>query len=96
MESRDEAAGPTRHTGASGSYIRSVVVSLVSGVCLLALTIVSKYALDVELDFASQFAPVWVYCAYLGTRVRDRQPHTVLWTLTTVVVTAAVLLVHAF
>jgi len=89
----------TGSTSSRNSRSRPVVVYLVTGICVLGLTIVTKYALDTELDFVSQFAPVWVFIAWLGTSSRrgeSRARGSVLsWTLAIVLVTVAVLVIHA-
>ena len=49
-----------------------VVVSLVAGGCLLAEAVIAKNVIDVELDFFSQFVPMWIFIAYLVSGLRDR------------------------
>lgn len=77
----------------------SLMVSLVTGGCILALTIIARYVLDAELDFISQFAPVWVFCVYLGVGKRPESSATrwsgLVWSLAIAAVTVAVLAVYA-
>lgn len=74
-----------------------LTVSLVTAVCILALAIVSKYFLDVELDFISQYGPVWIYIAYIIAKdeARRSQRSTLLWSATIIVATVAILVVYA-
>ena len=66
---------------------------------MLVLAVVSRYALETELDFMSLYAPVWVFSAYLGMRHGRRtsraRSSTLFWVLAIVAVTAAVLAIHA-
>jgi len=98
--SADSSGSP--HAGRATSSVKSagsLAVSLVTGGCVLALTIIAKYGLNAELDFISQYAPVWVFSAYLGTKHRRGQAHTrsstLFWILAIVAATAGVLAVHA-
>ena len=74
-----------------------LTVSLVTGVCILALAIVSKYFLDVELDFISQYGPVWVYIVYIigKDEARRSKRNTLLGSLAIIFVTVAILAVYA-
>lgn len=71
-----------------------VRVALVTAACLLVQAIIAKNVLDVELDFMSQTAPMWVFIAYLVSGVRDRTSG-IAFTIAIVFVTAAVLGLHA-
>jgi len=71
-------------------------VSLVTGACILVLAVVSKYFLDVELDFVSQYGPVWIYMVYVaGDKAKRSQRSTVLWSATIVIATLAILAIYA-
>ena len=74
-------------------------VSLVTGVCVLALAIVSKYFLEAELDFVSQYGPVWIYMAYTLTRGKNQGSRicrsALFWSLLTALVTLSILLIYA-
>jgi hypothetical protein len=35
-------------------------VSLVTAICIVALAVISKNALHVQLDFVSLYGPVWI------------------------------------
>ena len=74
-----------------------LTVSLVTAVCILALAIVSKYFLDVELDFVSQYGPVWIYIVYVigKDEARRSKRSTLFWSSTIVVATLAILAVYA-
>jgi len=73
-----------------------LTVSLVTGGCILVLAVVSKYFLDVELDFVSQYGPVWIYMVYVaGDKARRSQRSTLLWSATIIVATLAILAVYA-
>jgi len=71
-----------------------VRVALVTAVCLLAQAVVAKNVLDVELDFMSQTAPMWVFIAYLVSGLRDRTSE-IAFAIAIVLVTVAVLVLHA-
>jgi len=75
-----------------------VQVSLVTALCILVLAVASKWILNVELDFVSQYAPVWVYIAYIISRNRDGESQTRprFWSAAIVLVTVAVLAVYSF
>ena len=49
-----------------------VTVALVAAACLLIEAVIAKNVIDVELDFFSQFAPMWIFIAYLVSGLRDR------------------------
>lgn len=74
-------------------------VSLVTAICLLALAIVSKNVLRVQLDFISLYGPVWVYIAYIATRDKQKESKTcgspLFWSLAIIFVTLAILLLYA-
>jgi hypothetical protein len=74
-------------------------LSLVTAGCVLALAVVAKWFLLRRLDFISQFAPIWIYTAYLAMPKKEGQrtrPGSVLgWSALIIGVTAAVALVYA-
>jgi hypothetical protein len=70
-----------------------VKVSLVTAVCILALAIISKNVLNVQLDFITQYGPVWVYMAYIGTK--DKTKKLKYWSLVIILVTIATLVLYA-
>ena len=74
-----------------------LAVSLVTAVCILALAVIPKWILDVQLDFISQYAPVWVYIVYVITRGRESQARRKAryWSLAIALVTLAVLVIYA-
>jgi hypothetical protein len=47
-------------------------VALVTAVCLILEAVIAKNVIDVELDFFSQFVPLWVFIAYMVSGLRDR------------------------
>ena len=75
-----------------------VQVSLVTALCILVLAVASKWILNVELDFVSQYAPVWVYFVYIISRNRDKESHRRprFWSAAIVLVTVAVIAVYSF
>ena len=76
-----------------------VKVSLVTAACILALAVISKNVIHAELDFISQYAPLWMFIIYLITRQRAEKSrsgrNTLLWSLAIVLITALVLVVYA-
>ena len=76
-----------------------VKVSIVTAVCVLALAIVAKYAIEAKLDFVSQYGPVWIYIAYIITKDRTKQRGRsmwLLWALAEIVATVAILVLYSF
>jgi hypothetical protein len=75
-----------------------VQVSLVTALCILVLAVASKWMLHVELDFVSQYAPVWVHIVYIISRNNDGESHRRPrpWSAAIVLVTVAVIVVHLF
>jgi len=71
-----------------------VRVALVAAVCVIAEAVIAKNVIDVELGWVSQLAPFWVFIAYMVSGLRDRASE-IAFTITLVVVTAAVLVVYA-
>ena len=78
--------------------VGEVKVSLVTAVCVLTLAIVSKYFIQTELDFVSQYGPVWIFIAYILTKDRTKRQRVcsswLFWVLAEVVGTAAILVVY--
>ena len=72
-----------------------VKVSLVTAACILALAIMAKNVIKVELDFVSQYGPFWMYMAYIGTKEQKARCSTLFWSLAIILVTAAILAVYA-
>jgi len=74
-----------------------LVVSLVTGACILALAIVSKYFLNREMDFISQYGPVWVYIAYVISDREDKDTPRgrLFWSLAIAIATLAIIVVYA-
>jgi hypothetical protein len=69
-------------------------VALVTAICLLVEAVIAKNVIDAELDFISQFAPFWVFIAYLVSGLRDRASE-ISFTAAIVVTTVAVLVLYA-
>jgi hypothetical protein len=69
-------------------------VALVAAAALLIQAVVAKNILDVDLDYFSQFAALWVFIVFLISDRRDRQTE-VGFMAAIVAVTAAVLLLYA-
>lgn len=49
-----------------------VTVALVAAACLLVEAVIARNVIDGELDFFSQFAPLWIFIAYLVSGLHDR------------------------
>ena len=71
-----------------------VMVSLVAAGCLLVEAVIAKNVIDVELDFFSQFAPMWIFIAYLVSGLRDRTSE-IAFIAVIILATAAVLVLYA-
>lgn len=75
-----------------------LTLSLITGFCILTLAIISKYALDVPLNFISLYGPTWVYITYLITQDKEkkREVHGIhlCWGLSIIIVTVAILIIH--
>jgi len=73
-------------------------VSLVAGICVLALAIISKYFLEAELDFVSQYGPVWIYITYVITRNKKEKSEArnrpLFWSLAMIIATALILVAY--
>jgi len=75
-----------------------MILSLVTAACVLALAVASKWLSARPIDLVVQFAPIWVYCAYLATRQRaggGSRRRALGWSLLLVAITAAVVFVYA-
>jgi|Deesub1362B_J571_1020462.scaffolds.fasta_scaffold01444_8 hypothetical protein len=76
-----------------------VKVSLVTAVCILALTAISKNIIHAQIDFISQFAPVWMFVTYIITREKAKVSKIcdspLFWSTAIVLVTLAILIVYA-
>jgi len=70
-----------------------VKVSLVTAVCILALAVISKEVLHMQLDFVSQYAPLWMFIAYII--VKDKCKNPFFWSLAIILITSAILILHA-
>jgi hypothetical protein len=71
-----------------------VRLAVVTAICLLLEAVIAKNVIDVELDVFSQFAPLWVFIAYLVSGLRGRVSE-LSFMAATVVATAAVLVLYA-
>jgi hypothetical protein len=70
-----------------------VRLALLTGIALMVQAVVAKNVLEVELDFISQYAALWVFIVFLLTGARDRL--AVLGTaIAVIVVSAAVLTLY--
>ena len=74
-----------------------LIVSLVAGACVLILAIASKYFVARELDFVSQYGPVWILIAYdiSSSEVKRTRRGTLYWSLAIAVATLAIVVVYA-
>ena len=75
-----------------------IKVSLVAAICVLALAIISKYFLNAELDFMSQYGPVWIYISYVITRNKKEKSKAynqpLFWSLAMIIATILILVVY--
>lgn len=71
-----------------------VRVGLVTAACLLVEAVIAKNMLDVQLDFFSQLAPMWIFIVYQVSGLRDRTSE-IAFMVTIVLVTAAVLILYS-
>ena len=71
-----------------------VKLSLVTAACLLALAIVSKNILNVQLDFISQYGPLWIFIFYIISRSRA-SVSVLTWSSLIIFVTVAILILNA-
>ena len=79
-----------------GRQIRDpqIMVALVAAVCLLVEAVIAKNVIDVELDVFSQFAPMWIFIAYLVSGLRDRASE-IAFIAVIILATAAILVLYA-
>jgi hypothetical protein len=71
-----------------------VTVALVAAACLFVEAVIARNVIDVELDFISQFAALWIYIAYLVSGLRDRTS-TIAFIAVMTLATAATLVLYA-
>ena len=69
-------------------------MALVAAACLLVQAVIAKNVLDVELDFVSQFAALWIFIAYQLSGRRDRASE-IAFMIVIVLVTVAILILYA-
>jgi len=74
-------------------------VFLVTVACILALSLISRYALGAQMDVLSQNGPVLMFAAYIVTKNVARKSKMcrspLYWSLAIIAVTAAALVVNA-
>jgi hypothetical protein len=73
---------------------RQVRVALVAAGCLLVEAVIAKNVIEVELDFISQFAAMWIFIAYQLSGLRDRTSE-IAFIAASIFVTAAILILYA-
>jgi hypothetical protein len=71
-----------------------VMVALVAAACLLVEAVIAKNVIEVQLDFFSQFAPMWIFVAYLVSGLRDRRSEIV-FIAVIILATVAILVLYA-
>ena len=71
-----------------------IMVALVAAVCVLVEAVIAKNVIDVELDFFTQFAPIWILIAYLVSGLRDRASE-IAFIAVIILATAAILVLYA-
>jgi len=76
-----------------------VKVSLVTAICILALAVISKSVLRVQLDVISFYGPVWIYIAYIISKDEIKKSKIcnspLFWSLMIILVTIAILVLYA-
>jgi EamA domain-containing membrane protein RarD len=76
-----------------------VKVSLVTAVCILALAIVSKNIINVQLDFISLYGPVMVFIVYIILKDNVKKSKIyfspLIWSLAIIFMTAAILILYS-
>ncbi|MGZ8707321.1 MAG: hypothetical protein ACXW0R_08055 [Gaiellaceae bacterium] len=79
-----------------GRQIRDpqVMVSLVAAACLLVEAVIAKNVIDVELDFFTQLAPMWIFIVYQVSGLRDRTSE-IAFIAVIILATAAILVLYA-
>ena len=74
-------------------------VSLITVACILALAIISKNVINAQLDFISQYGPVWLFIAYIITKDQARKSKIcgspLFWSLAIITITLAILILYA-
>lgn len=74
-------------------------LSLVTAGCILSLAIISKNILNVQLDFISLYAPVWMFIAYIITKDEVKNSkicsNSVFWAVAIIAVTVSILILYA-
>ncbi len=74
-----------------------IKVSLVTAVCVLGLSIISKKIIQVELDFMTQYGPVWVFIVYIITNDKAKNSNNpIIWSGIIILVTVAILVLYSF
>ena len=64
------------------------------GWLLLVEAVIAKNVIGVELDFFIQFAPMWIFIAYLVSGLRDRTSE-IAFIAVLILTTAAILVLYA-
>lgn len=73
-----------------------VKVSLVTAVCIMALAVISRKVISIQLDFVSLYGPVWVYIAYIiSTDKTKTRSSPLFWSLAIIFATSAILILYA-
>ena len=76
-----------------------VKISLITATCILALAVISKNVLHVQLDFVSQYGPVWILMAYIGSKEKTKESKIcgsfLFWSLAIILATLAILVLYA-
>ena len=70
------------------------VALVAAAACLLAEAVIAKNVLDVELDFISQLAPMWIFISYQLSGLRDRTSE-IAFVAAIILVTVAILVAYA-
>ena len=74
-----------------------IKVSLVTVVCILALAVISKNILHVQMDFISQYASIWMFVIITREKAKSSKicGSPLFWSTAIVLITLAILVVYA-
>jgi len=75
-----------------------IKVSLVTAACIMAMAVISKNVLSLQLDFISKYAPSWMFIVYILTsqQTKSVKHNALYWSIAIVAVTAMVLALYSF
>lgn len=75
-------------------FSNDIKISFVTGLCILTLAIITKMIFHLQLDFISQYGPVWIYITYIISKDKTKKSTTVFWSLAIILATMAILILY--